>query len=60
MVTLTVINEFRCPATLTHTVQIEANFSLYISKDFTPNGDGINEFFGAEAQGISQIEVLDI
>jgi gliding motility-associated-like protein len=44
-VTLTVQDSAGCKNSTTQKIQIYNPFSLYIPNAFTPNGDGINDYF---------------
>jgi len=54
-VTLTVENEFGCTKAFTKPVDIKDDYNLLAPNSFTPNGDGINDFFIPEA-----LKVMDV
>ncbi|MGZ4078137.1 MAG: PKD domain-containing protein, partial [Bacteroidia bacterium] len=43
--TLTVINSYGCTAYVQHDIVVGPEFTFYIPNAFTPNGDGVNDFF---------------
>lgn len=48
-VLLTAENEFGCAQTLSKTIVVNEDFNLLAPNSFTPNGDGINDYFIPEA-----------
>lgn len=53
---LYITNEFGCPDSIVKIVLIEGVFFLYVPTAFTPDGDGVNDFFGPLGQGIKDAE----
>jgi gliding motility-associated-like protein len=51
-VTLIAISSNGCADTTVRTVVIEQDFALFVPSAFSPNGDGKNEVFKAEGEGI--------
>ena len=51
-VTQYVYNEFGCPDTARITVEVRPEFRFWIANAFTPNGDGLNEFFMPSIMGV--------
>jgi gliding motility-associated-like protein len=52
-ITLTVENAEGCTDEVTKTLRVGAEFNLYVPNSFTPNGDGLNDIFKAEAIGVN-------
>jgi gliding motility-associated-like protein len=57
VVTLVAIGPNGCSDTTSFTIVLQEPFFLMIPNIFTPNGDGINEFFELDVRGVSSIEV---
>ncbi len=53
---LHVTNQYGCPDSIMRWVLIEGVFFIYVPNAFTPDGDGVNEFFGPQGQGIKDAE----
>ena len=58
---LIVETAFGCMDTISYTVKVEPNFTFYIPNSFTPNTDGVNEYFFGMGEYISsyQMEIYD-
>ncbi|MCX6295502.1 MAG: PKD domain-containing protein, partial [Bacteroidetes bacterium] len=56
-VTLIVHNSHGCVDTITHPVVIGPEFAFFIPNAFSPNGDGVNDFFSGQGIGIKKYEL---
>jgi gliding motility-associated-like protein len=56
-VTLIVLDANGCSDTVVKMVIIEQDFALFVPNSFTPNGDGKNEIFKAEGEGITDFKM---
>ncbi|MBL8002940.1 MAG: gliding motility-associated C-terminal domain-containing protein [Flavobacteriales bacterium] len=51
---LRVVNEYGCPDSIQKFVRVESAFFVFVPNVFTPDGDGINDTFGAQGLGIDE------
>ena len=56
-VCLKVQNIHGCWDTICKTVELIPEFEFYIPNTFTPNGDGINEFFFGKCRGVKEYNI---
>ncbi|MCT4560697.1 MAG: gliding motility-associated C-terminal domain-containing protein [Crocinitomicaceae bacterium] len=53
-VTLSGVNEFGCRDSITKTVRVDPQHTIFVPNTFTPDGDQYNDFFFAKHDGISK------
>ena len=53
-VTLTAITQYGCIDEITKPLIIRTEYSLYVPNTFTPDGDGVNDYFFAEGMGLNE------
>lgn len=55
-VCLTVTNSDGCDSTVCHPVIINGEFLIYVPNSFTPDNDGVNDYFFASGTGLNDAE----
>ena len=56
-VTLTVVDGNGCIGSVSHPVVISPEFTFFIPNAFSPNGDGVNDYFYGKGVGIKKYEL---
>lgn len=54
---LFVISEYGCTDSVSHAIEIDNLWTIYIPNSFTPNGDGVNDLFKAYGVGILEFNM---
>jgi len=57
-VMLVAYNYMGCADTMRITLMVSDAYTLYVPNTFTPNGDGVNDRFGAKGIGIKEFELM--
>ena len=57
-VSLVVTNEFGCSDEITKRINVFPEYSVYIPNSFSPNGDGINDFFTVSGKEVSFFNMI--
>ena len=56
-VTLVITNNEGCTDSVSHTIIIESDFNIYIPSAFTPDNDGLNDFFAPQGTEFNSFEM---
>lgn len=57
-ITLITANQYGCMDTVQYTVIVKPDFTIYVPNSFTPNGDGVNDYFRIVGTGLVEAELL--
>jgi large repetitive protein len=58
IITLTVTNPEGCTSIVQHGIQIYPPFQLFVPNVFTPDGNGLNDYFAPIAMGVIKADML--
>ena len=56
-ISLYVENETGCYDEVIHAIEVDQNFTIFIPNSFTPNGDGLNDYFDPQLVGYHDFEI---
>jgi gliding motility-associated-like protein len=57
LVTLYIENQYGCKDTTDKLVKVNPTYAIWIPNVFTPDGDGVNEFFTIDGFGIQEVDL---
>ncbi|MBN4052355.1 PKD domain-containing protein, partial [Sphingobacteriaceae bacterium AH-315-L07] len=57
-VTLIVENQYGCKDTVTKIIRIKPELTFFVPNAFTPNGNGLNEYFNPKGFGINDFKIF--